>query len=319
VRGEIVAPYLDRPSEGLLQFNVSLSPAAEAAGHTSPLITRLLEKSTRESDAIDVESLCVVSGEWVWLITCDVRILNFDGNATDACALAALAALRAFRRPEVSVSLSTDNSTTDNSTGGASGMVITLHSSDEREPLPLALHHTPLAVTFGVLEGEKAVPTKLVADCTASEESALDGSLLCSVNSHSELCAINLPGKVGIPAALLLRGSQLALKRGKVLHAAVEAALLDLERRLEERQAERLRVLQRVQREQRQTDSTKQAGRGAGNAPEAGGIDKSDPILNWQMLHASVGLSGEPQEWLMEWNNQMSVFKKKMWVLCGVV
>ena len=30
---------------------------------------------------------------------------------------------------------------------------VKLHSSDEREPLPLALHHTPLSVTLGVLSG----------------------------------------------------------------------------------------------------------------------------------------------------------------------
>lgn len=44
----------------------------------------------RDSDAIDTESLCIIAGEKVWCITCDIRVLNYSGNLTDACNIAAV-------------------------------------------------------------------------------------------------------------------------------------------------------------------------------------------------------------------------------------
>lgn len=73
----------------------------------------------------------------VWAVRVDVLVLDHGGNLTDACALAALAALLAFRRPEVSV-------------GGADGQQLTVHPPAEREPVPLSIHHLPLAVTFAL-------------------------------------------------------------------------------------------------------------------------------------------------------------------------
>ena len=50
-----------------------------------------------------MESLCVVSEEKVWCIRLDLRVLNHDGNATDACSVAGLAALCHYKRPDVSL------------------------------------------------------------------------------------------------------------------------------------------------------------------------------------------------------------------------
>jgi hypothetical protein len=78
-----------------------------------------------------------------------------------------MSALRAFRKQEISV-FRQDLEVASSIEGGgnvglaavqdallplASSTQVKLHSSDEREPLPLALHHTPLSVTFGVFDG----------------------------------------------------------------------------------------------------------------------------------------------------------------------
>ena len=57
VSAELVAPYPDRPTEGLLQFVADVSPLAEAHGVTSAELTRLLDRSVRESDAIDTGAM----------------------------------------------------------------------------------------------------------------------------------------------------------------------------------------------------------------------------------------------------------------------
>jgi exosome complex component RRP45 len=88
VRCDVVTPYADRPSEGMIQFNASLSLAAEGGLFSNVDIVRALEKSIRESDAIDTESLCIISGERVWLISCEIVVLDYDGNLIDASILA---------------------------------------------------------------------------------------------------------------------------------------------------------------------------------------------------------------------------------------
>lgn len=72
----------------------------------------------------------------------DVHVLDHCGNLADAAALAALAALLAFRRPEASVAPG----------GDGERAAVTLHAPDAREPLPLSLHHLPLAVSFALFE-----------------------------------------------------------------------------------------------------------------------------------------------------------------------
>lgn len=76
----------------------------------------------------------------MWSLRLDITVLDHDGNLVGAAGLAALAALLAFRRPDVSLG------------GGDTGQAVTVHPPEEREPLPLTIHHLPLAITFGLFE-----------------------------------------------------------------------------------------------------------------------------------------------------------------------
>lgn len=148
VTAAVVEPAPERPTEGTLSFNVHLgalaSPAYEAGrgrGRAAEL-ARLLERQIRDARAIDVEALCIAPGERVWQLRCDVHVLDDQGNLVDAVALGAIGALLHFRRADVSVS----------------GREVTVHSYTERAPVPLAIHHIPLCVTFGLFED---VPAQL--------------------------------------------------------------------------------------------------------------------------------------------------------------
>ena len=314
VRGEIVAPYGDRPAEGILQFNAQLSPACESAGYSSHEVVRQLERCMRESDAIDLESLCIVSGELVWLITCDVRVLDFDGNVSDSCVLATLAALRAFRKPEVTVEMTS----TDAEVGrGAAMPRVQVHSPEEREPLPLALHDTPLAVTFGILRYDRAATrdstglatketrmegkeeTELVADCCGAEECAMDGTLSVSTNAHNELCSLSKPGKVAISSALILKAVGLAARRAGELHKTIELALGELTERQEAERAKRLLLRQRQQYDARMQTAESEIRvdtEGKAQRKTNTGISRNDPLLSWSLLHRPAKLAGEEVE-----------------------
>jgi exosome complex component RRP45 len=72
VSAELVQPYADRQSEGALYFNVEFSPMASPSfearvrpGEAATLLARLIERSFRDSRAVDLEGLCVLAGKKV--------------------------------------------------------------------------------------------------------------------------------------------------------------------------------------------------------------------------------------------------------------
>ena len=75
----ITEPFGDRAHDGSYVFDVALSPMASAAfpkdGFTqaSNFVSRVVERSLKESNAIDTESLCIVAGSKVissWCYYC---------------------------------------------------------------------------------------------------------------------------------------------------------------------------------------------------------------------------------------------------------
>ncbi|XP_023332130.1 uncharacterized protein LOC111704209 [Eurytemora carolleeae] len=94
VSAQVVEPMFTRPNEGTLQVNVELtslgSPSFEGgrAGDQGVELSRLLERTLKESRCLDLESLCIVSEEKVWEIRLDIHVLNHEGNLFDASSIA---------------------------------------------------------------------------------------------------------------------------------------------------------------------------------------------------------------------------------------
>jgi len=106
---------------------IRLNPYILPRSYHSPseeeiLITRMLDKILRRSDAIDRESLCVVGGQrvssvlafkpisrrrpsflQVWHLRLTVHCLADAGNMLDCACLAGIVAFKHFRKPEVEV------------------------------------------------------------------------------------------------------------------------------------------------------------------------------------------------------------------------
>ena len=100
VKFEIRAPWPDRPTQGSLMCGAELRPVAHVKyepGPPSPMsieLGRVVDRGIRESGCIDMDDLCIVPGEKVWGVMIDIHVLSDQGNIFDACALAAIAALR---------------------------------------------------------------------------------------------------------------------------------------------------------------------------------------------------------------------------------
>ena len=195
---ELIEPFPDRPTEGVLQFFVEFSPMAAPEfepGRPSEAaveLMKLLERALRKSQAIDVESMCVVAGKHVWSVRVDICVLDHCGNLTDAAVLASLASLKHLRLPSVQVA------------GNGDGAEVSVLPRDQAEPTPLVFHHMPVAVSLGFFhEGADSAGTPggssvdFVVDPTDREESVMVGGLTVVVNQHGELCALHKPG--GVP------------------------------------------------------------------------------------------------------------------------
>jgi exosome complex component RRP42 len=98
-------PFSDTPNMGIIITNVEQVPLASPSFEPGPPdenaieLARVVDRGIRESNAVDLESLCIKEGEEVWMIFIDVHVLDHDGNLTDASALGAIAALMTTKIP----------------------------------------------------------------------------------------------------------------------------------------------------------------------------------------------------------------------------
>nr|GEX23060.1 exosome complex component RRP45A-like isoform X1 [Tanacetum cinerariifolium] len=88
-----------------------------------------------------------------------------------------------------------------------------LHGNDllfvftpEREPLPLIIHHLPVAVTFGFIGDENIV----VIDPTHYEEAVMGGSMTATLNTNGDVCAIQKAGGAGVLQSSIMQCLRIA-------------------------------------------------------------------------------------------------------------
>ena len=213
VSADVVAPFSDRPFDGIFTITTELgpmaSPAFEVGRQTEQevLLARLIEKSIRRSNAIDTESLCIVAGQKCWHVRADVHFLNHDGGLVDASCVAVVAALQHFRRPDVSVH----------------GEKVTVHTLVERVPVPLSILHVPICVTFSYFGDAGGGIT--VFDATLQEEQLREGDMTITLNKFGEVCQIAKAGGLPIQAEALYRCMRKALVKVEEITAFIAKVL----------------------------------------------------------------------------------------------
>ncbi|GBE62013.1 3 exoribonuclease domain 1 containing protein [Babesia ovata] len=184
INGEISEPNLERPNEGTLAFYVEVAPMCSQVyepgrqtEHEEQLL-QILEKAFKDSGAVDVESLCIVAGRYVWSLRIDVHVQQNDGNLQDACVLAVLAALMTFRKPDTSAS-----------DGDADAIQLNAYYTS-----PLNLYHMPIHVAVGLLEDSE----HCVVDTNSFEELFVKTHVSLLFNHFGDLFAIQKHGGGGI-------------------------------------------------------------------------------------------------------------------------
>jgi exosome complex component RRP45 len=226
-------------------------------------ILRCIERIVLTGGALDTEALVLQTGKWVWKLTVALTVLDAGGNILDACVLAAMAALKHYRKPQVDLSeggdgsSSTANSNNNNNNSNSNNAstatattpsLPTMIPSIVKEATPLPLHHTPLSISFGLIPADDAVnstsSSSVVAaliDPTDREELVQSGSLTIAMNVHSEICLLDYGGGCELTPNKLRECWRVADSAIKKLCKMLEASLATAD---EQAQKDRLQRLQ---------------------------------------------------------------------------
>ncbi|KAJ2785815.1 3'-5'-exoribonuclease [Coemansia interrupta] len=207
---EVTRPSADRPTEGTVQFSSELgtlaAPNLDRSVAQEVAIARMIERVIRQSRAVDTEALCIMAGEQVWAVRVDLHFLDHCGNLVDAACIAAVAALRHFRRPDVTVD----------------GDRAVIHDPRERNPVPLSIHHTPVCVSFAFMGAQGEL---VVVDPEVREEMVQQAAFTVTMNAHKEVCALNKAGGVALDPAMIHRCTQIATTKAAEIIDMIDAAL----------------------------------------------------------------------------------------------
>jgi len=166
-------PYPDSLDKGNLMVSGDLLPLAsprfEAGppGFTAIELPRLLDRAIRESHMIELDKLVIKEGEKVWTVIIDVYPLNDDGNLIDVACLAAVAALKKAKIPELD-----ENGIID-------------YEKKSEKPLPLAEGILPTSISFFKL-GDS-----IILDPTREEEEACEARITFGVSNWNGQRMIN--------------------------------------------------------------------------------------------------------------------------------
>jgi len=197
-------PFPDTPDKGLLIVGAEVLPMAAAYLEAGPPdesaieLARVVDRGVRESEMIDVASLVIKEGKWVYSVFVDVNILNADGNLFDATSYAVVSALLTAKMPKFVLE----------------GDVV----KDTGERVPLPVSKIPISVTIA------SINNTLVLDPTEEEEAVMDARITLDTEDGGNLCA----GQKGEPGYLtpeqILTAAEWSIARGKDVRQRIKEA-----------------------------------------------------------------------------------------------
>ena len=187
INTKLVPPRTERPSEGIISFQVDthhLKPNADFTSTNEALnefrisISNILEKCLKESHALDTNILCVIPGKLVWKMTLDISVIKHDGNIFDTAIIAALSSWLTYKIPFFRIKegeLYYDSF------------------------INLTTIHMPVCVTNGIfLKKNKNEEIMFVLDPTFEEESVMSGSVSICANIFGAISYMHMNTEVQV-------------------------------------------------------------------------------------------------------------------------
>ncbi len=200
IKLEISTPYPDSPDTGTIMVGAELVPMSSPDYEPGPPsikaveLARVVDRGIRESKALDFKKLCIKKGEKSWTVIIDLVTVNDDGGLFDVCALAALAALKDTKFPEI---------------------VDDVIDYKKKSKKGIELSKSPIAVTV-YKEGKH-----FLVDPTREEEKAIDSRLTITTAEDGTLCALQKGGESPLTTEDISNMFDIALEKAKILRGAL--------------------------------------------------------------------------------------------------
>jgi len=188
---QIGTPFSDTPNVGVLMTNTELLPMAAPNFESGPPdensveLSRVTDRCIREGKVIDLEKLCIVDGEKVWMVFLDLHVIDYDGNLMDAAVLGSLAALMTTKIP----------------TARMEGDELIM---DYDNMMPLPINEKSLMCTFAKIGGE------LLIDPSLEEEEIMGARLSVGMNQDGSICAMQKGGAQSFNREEILKAVSIA-------------------------------------------------------------------------------------------------------------
>jgi exosome complex component RRP42 len=192
VKVDIGAPFPDTPDKAVLTVNAEFTAGASPLFEPGPPdedaieLARVVDRGIRESESVDLEKLCLISGKKTWVIFVDVYVLDHSGNLFDACELGAIAALLTTKIPKA--------------------VVEEEEVKLEKEKVPLAMKNTSVSVTFA------KIGNHIIVDPTVEEESAMECRLTLSTDQEGNIVAAQKGGAGTFTPEEILKASEVTAR-----------------------------------------------------------------------------------------------------------
>ncbi|MEW6722863.1 MAG: exosome complex protein Rrp42 [Candidatus Micrarchaeota archaeon] len=106
VKFDVLKPFADRPTEGVMITNAELLPLASPTFEPGPPdensieMARVVDRALRSAECVDLNTFFIETDKVLGLYV-DLYVLNHAGNYTDAACLAATAALTDTKMPKI--------------------------------------------------------------------------------------------------------------------------------------------------------------------------------------------------------------------------
>jgi exosome complex component RRP42 len=145
---------------------------------------------------IDMSTMVIKEGKFVYAIFADVNVLNVDGNLFDATSYAVVASLLTAKMPRFVME------------GDA------VKNTGEMNPVPVK--KIPVSLTMA------SIGNTLIVDPTSEEEAVMDARITLTTDGEGNICA----GQKGEPGSLspeqILTAADWAVTKGNEIRAAIK-------------------------------------------------------------------------------------------------
>lgn len=176
---ELGTPFSDTPDKGILITEGEVLPTASFGAEAGPPgeeeieISRVVDRSIRESGVVDLSELVIVPGEKVLKMFVDFNIFNDDGNIVDAAILGTVAALLTGEMPDPKyIAEHIDE--------------IDKFSLKDAPKVPIPVKDIPISTTMAL------IGDRFYVDPNYVEETVADALITITHTQKDEICAIQL-------------------------------------------------------------------------------------------------------------------------------